>query len=75
MLVPSSLIDLLAQEAADFYNQAILAGRPDKLNVSVKEVGNIKVVGDQRPCIAVGSSLLQNRFQAINEIVTILVAV
>jgi len=30
-------------------------------------------MGGQRPCIAAGSILLQNRFQAFNEIVTILV--
>lgn len=33
------------------------------------------MVWDQRPCIEAGSSLLQNRFQAINEIVTILVVI
>jgi hypothetical protein len=33
------------------------------------------VVWDQRPCIEAGSSLLQSRFQAFNEIVTILVVI
>ncbi|MFZ0611449.1 MAG: hypothetical protein WAM73_04355, partial [Desulfobacterales bacterium] len=30
----------IAKEAASLYNQAILAGRPDKLNVNLKKVGN-----------------------------------
>ena len=33
------------------------------------------MVWDQRPCIEAGSSLLQSRFQAFNEIVTILVVI
>jgi hypothetical protein len=55
------------------YDTLRLAARG--LIFKLKEVGNIKVIGDQRPGIAAGSSLLQNRFQAFNEIVTILVAI
>jgi hypothetical protein len=35
----------------------------------------VKVVGDQRPRIASGSCLLQNRFQALNEIISIMVVI
>jgi hypothetical protein len=45
------------------------------VEANVKVVGNIKVIGDQCPRIAASSSLLQNRFQAFIEIVTVLVAI
>jgi len=33
------------------------------------------MIGDQHPCIAASSALLQNRLQACNEIITILIVI